>query len=255
MAGSLANRVALISGAATGIGRAGAILFAREGAAVTVFDNNPAGEATAEAIADEGGAAIFVEGDVSSRADVDRAVRATAERFGKLDVVWSNAGIPLFKTLLDTEEDDWDRIIGVNLKGGYLLFAKRDSRADQGRWRFRAVHRVDGLVLRVAPWAAYCASKGGVLMLARALALDHADDKIRVNVVCPGATDTPMQEADMRSRDVTYEEAVEAECQAHPLGRYAQPEEIAQAALFLVSDASSFVTGTSLLVDGGFTAQ
>jgi NAD(P)-dependent dehydrogenase (short-subunit alcohol dehydrogenase family) len=253
--GSLANRVAVISGAATGIGRAGAILFAREGAAVTVFDNNPAGEATVEAIAEEGGAAIFVEGDVSRRDDVDRAVRGTAERFGKLDIVWSNAGIPLFKTLLDTEEDDWDRIIGVNLKGGYLLSRSAIPeliKAGGGSVLFTGS---TASYFGSRRWAAYCASKGGVLMLARALALDHADDKIRVNVVCPGATDTPMQEADMRSRDVTYEEAVEAECQAHPLGRYAQPEEIAQAALFLVSDASSFVTGTSLLVDGGFTAQ
>lgn len=253
--GSLTGRVCIISGAATGIGRAGAILFAAEGGSVVVFDSSPIGEETVKTITRAGGSARFIQGDVSNRSNVKNAVKETVERLGRLDIVWSNAGIPLFKTLLDTEEDEWDRIIGVNLKGGYLL----------SRYAIPELIKCGGgSVLFTGStasyfgsrrWAAYCASKGGVLMLARALALDHAEQGIRVNVVCPGATDTPMQEADMRSRDVPYEEAVQQERDAHPLGRYAQPEEIARAALFLVSDASSFVTGASLLVDGGFTAQ
>ena len=119
--GSLTGRVCIISGAATGIGRAGAILFAAEGGSVVVFDSSPIGEETVKTITRAGGSARFIQGDVSNRSNVKNAVKETVERLGRLDIVWSNAGIPLFKTLLDTEEDEWDRIIGVNLKGGYLL--------------------------------------------------------------------------------------------------------------------------------------
>jgi NAD(P)-dependent dehydrogenase (short-subunit alcohol dehydrogenase family) len=252
---SLAGRVGLISGAATGIGRAGAALFASEGASLVLLDDNPAGDATVAAIEADGGAARFVHGDVSDVRDVQESVATALDAFGKIDLVWSNAGIPLFKTILDTEEEEWDRIIDVNLKGAYLLarFAIPELiKAGGGSVLFTGSA---SSFVGSRRWAAYCASKGGLLMLAKAIALDHAADNVRVNVVCPGATDTPMQEADMRSRGIPYTEAVAEECRAHPLGRYAQPYEIAQVALFLVSAASSFVTGASLLVDGGFTAQ
>jgi NAD(P)-dependent dehydrogenase (short-subunit alcohol dehydrogenase family) len=251
----LAGRVALITGAASGIGQAGALLFAQEEAAVVIVDTDPSGSATAQAICDNGGRAIFIEADVSREADVRGAVRAATSTYGKLDVLWSNAGIPLFKGILDTEEDEWDKVMAVNLKGGYLLArAGIPALLEAGGGSILFTGSIASF-FGARNFTAYTASKGGVLMLARALALDFADRNIRVNVICPGATDTPMQDADMRSKDVPYEEAVEDEVRAHPLGRYAQPAEIARSALFLVSADASFVTGTALMVDGGFSAQ
>jgi NAD(P)-dependent dehydrogenase (short-subunit alcohol dehydrogenase family) len=251
----LAGRVALITGAASGIGRAGALLFAQEEAAVIILDTDISGETTAQTIRDSGGEAIFIQGDVSHEAEVRAAVQVATSSYGKLDILWSNAGIPLFKSILDTEVDEWDRVMAVNLKGGYLLArAGIPALLDVGGGSILFTGSVSSY-FGARNFTAYTASKGGVLMLAKALAVDFADRNIRVNVICPGATDTPMQEADMRTRDVPYEEAVEAQVRAHPLGRYAQPEEIARAALFLVSADSSFVTGTALMVDGGFAAQ
>lgn len=251
----LTGRVALITGAASGIGRAGALLFAQEGASVVILDTDVSGETTAAAICRREGAATFIQGDVSCSRDIHAAVQAATSNYGKLDILWSNAGIPLFKGILETEEDEWDRVMAVNLKGGYLLArAGIPALLDAGGGSILFTGSIASF-FGARNFTAYTASKGGVLMLGRALAVDFASRNIRVNVICPGATDTPMQEADMRSKDVPYEQAIEAEVRAHPLGRYAQPEEIAGCALFLVSDDSSFVTGTALMVDGGFAAQ
>lgn len=253
----LQGRAGLLTGTATGIGRAGALLFASEGAALVTLDKNQAeGERTAEEIRQAGGRVTFVHGDVSDPGDVQRAVAAAVAEYGKLDLVWSNAGIGVYKTVPDTDLDEWDRIVGVNLKGAYLV----------GKYTIPEIIKAGGGTVVITgsvnsfvadrQWAAYCATKGGVLMLAKAMALDHAPDGVRVNCVCPGSVDTALQERWLRARSSQpYEEAVAADQAAHPLGRYAEPEEVARAALFLSCDDSRFTTGSAVMVDGGLTAQ
>jgi len=254
--GKLDGRVGLITGTATGIGAAGAALFAAEGAALVTFDvNEEAGRQTVAGIEADGGRALFVHGDVSSDADVRAAVEAAVDAYGKLDLLWSNAGLGVWKTVPETTDEEWERIVGVNLKGTFLV----------GKHGIPELVRAGGGTMVVtasissfvgAPrWAAYCATKGGVLMLARAMALDHAAEGVRVNCVCPGAVDTPLQAEDLRRRDVPLEQAIHDDEEAHALGRFARPEEIARAALFLSCDDSSFCTGSALMVDGGLTAQ
>lgn len=254
--GRLDGRVGLITGTATGIGAAGARLFAREGAVLVTIDVNEAeGLRTVEAIEADGGRATLVVGDVSNAAVVRSAVDLAVERYGKLDLLWSNAAIQVFKTIIDTTEEEWDRLIDINLKGAYQvahLGIPQLIKAGGGTMVITA--SISSFVAGERS-AAYTASKAGLLGLTRALALDHAKAGIRVNCIAPGATDTPLQEADMRARDMPYEEAVRADQEAHPLKRYATPEEVAQAALFLSSSESSFTTGSTLFVDGGFTAQ
>jgi NAD(P)-dependent dehydrogenase (short-subunit alcohol dehydrogenase family) len=253
----LQGRVGLLTGTATGIGHAGALLFAGEGAALVTMDiNEEEGSRTAALIREAGGRAAFVRGDVSDPGDVQRAVATALEEFGKLDLVWSNAGVGVFKTVPDTDLDEWDRIVGVNLKGAYLV----------AKYAIPELIRAGGGTVVITgsvnsfvadrQWAAYCATKGGVLMLARAMALDHAPDGVRVNCVCPGSVDTALQESWLRARSgLPYADAVAADQAAHPLGRYAEPEEVARAALFLSCDDSRFTTGSAVMVDGGLTAQ
>lgn len=256
MTRKLEGRVALISGISTGLGRAGALLFAREGAVVVGLDVDADGAATTVAeMVDGGGAGAAVTGDASRSEDVQRAVREAMDRFGKLDLLWANAGIGVFKDVVDTTEAEWDRIVGVNLKGAYLM----------AHFGIPALRRAGGgtVVLTASTsavvgsprWAAYCATKGGMLMLCRAMALDHAGDGIRVNCVCPGSIDTPLLQQDMRSRGVPIEEAIEQDRGAHPMNRIGRPDEVARAALFLSCDDSSFTTGSALFVDGGYAAQ
>lgn len=254
--GKLDGRVGLVTGTATGIGAAGARLFAAEGAALVTLDANAEqGRETAAEIARAGGRALFVHGDVSRGDDVRRAVAAAVETYGKLDLLWSNAGIGVWKTVPDTSDEEWERIVGVNLKGTFLVGKYGiPELVRAGGGTMVATASVSSFV--AAPrWAAYCATKGGVLMLVRAMALDHAPDGVRVNCVCPGSVDTPLQAEDMRRRDVPLEQAIREDEQAHPLGRFAGPDEIARAALFLSCDDSSFCTGSALMVDGGITAQ
>lgn len=254
--GRLHGRVGLITGTATGIGAAGARLFASEGASLVTIDiNETAGRETVADIQAAGGRAIFVHGDVADARVVASAVAVAVETYGKLDLLWSNAAIQVFKTILDTTESEWDRLIAVNVKGAYQvahLGIPELIRAGGGTIVITA--SISSFVAGERS-AAYTASKAALLGLTRALALDHARDRIRVNCVAPGATDTPLQEADMRSRSIPYDEAVQADKDAHPLKRYATPLEVAEAALFLSSDASSFTTGSTIFVDGGFTAQ
>ena len=253
----LDGRVGLLTGTATGIGRAGAALFASEGAAlVTIDSNDEEGRRTAASIEQAGGRAAFVHGDVSNPDDVQRAVTTAVDLYGKLDLVWSNAGVGVFKTVPETGIEEWDRIVGGNLKGAYLV----------GKYAIPELIRAGGGTVVITgsvnsfvadrQWAAYCATKGGVLMLARAMALDHAPDNVRVNCVCPGSVDTALQEHRLRARSsLSYEDAVAADQAAHPLGRYATPEEVARAARFLSCSDSSFTTGSAVMVDGGLTAQ
>jgi meso-butanediol dehydrogenase/(S,S)-butanediol dehydrogenase/diacetyl reductase len=246
------NKVVLVTGAGSGIGRATSLAFAREGAAVAAADLVPA---RAEAVADEanaaGGRALAVACDVSSPGDCVRAVRETEAALGPLDVLVNNAGVGASGTAVTTDEATWDRLMAVNVKGTYLM-----SRAALAVMlpRQRGVILNAGSIagLRAVPdRAAYVATKFAVVGLTKAMALDHVKDGIRVNAVCPGTTMTPW--IDERLREAPDPEAALAALVARqPIGRLGTPEEMAAAYLFLASDASSFTTGTALVVDGGF---
>jgi NAD(P)-dependent dehydrogenase (short-subunit alcohol dehydrogenase family) len=249
--------VGLITGAASGIGAAGAELFAAHGAALVLVDTDAAGgERTAAAIATAGGRAVFVPGDAASPGDISGAVRVAVDRFGKLDLLWANAGIGVAKTVPEMTVEEWTRVLDVNLTGAFLLakFGIPELAAAGGGTM--VITGSANSFMADRSWAAYCASKGGLLMLCRALALDHADDGIRVNIVCPGSVTTPLHEAWLRGRPGgrPLAEVREADRAAHPLHRFADPAEVARAALFLSCAESSFTTGSSLLVDGGVTA-
>ena len=252
--GALEGRVALVTGAASGIGRAIAGLLAREGAAIVVFDRDESGgRAAAEAIEADGGRCLAVAGDVTRDADCGRAVDAAIGKLGGLHVLCNNAGIIRRATILDTSEEDWDRLMQVNVKSIFLM----------SRRAVPHMKRAGGgvIVNTASNWglvggeraAAYCATKGAVVLLTKAMALDHGPDGIRVNCVCPGDTDTPMlrSEAEMLREPVDRFLAQSAQV---PLRRVATPDDIARAVLYLASDASSFMTGAPLVVDGGFVA-
>lgn len=249
--GSLEGKRALITGGASGIGRATALLFAREGAAVAVADRDEeGGQETVERIRKEGGRAIFVPCDVTIEADCRRAVQTTVEELGGLDILFNNAGIIRRATVLELSEEDWDRVMAVNVKGIFLMskYAIPIIAAGGGGV---IINTASGWGLKGGRHAvAYCASKAAVVNMTRAMALDHGAQNIRVNCVCPGDTDTPMLRDEARQLGEP-EERFLAEAASRPLQRVGTPEEVAQAVLFLASDAASFVTGAALVVDGG----
>jgi len=247
----LVDKVALITGGASGIGRATALLFAREGATVVIADlNAQAGRAVVNDITQAGGRAYFESTDVSDAAECQRVVEHTLSEFGKIDILFNNAGIIRRATVLDLSEEDWDRVMAVNVKSIFLLsrgVIPHMQKAGGGS----IINTASGWGLTGGAKAAvYCASKGAVVLLTKAMAVDHGPQNIRVNCICPGDTDTGM----LRSEAQQLGEASDrflAEAAKRPLGRVGTPEEIARAALYLASDASSFVTGTALVVDGG----
>lgn len=249
--GELAGKRALITGGASGIGRATALLFAREGAAVAVVDlDEEGGQAVVRSIVAEGGRAIFVAGDVSLEADCQRAVRQTVDELGGLDILFNNAGIIRRATVEETTEKEWDRVMAVNVKSIFLL-SKYAIPVMAGAGGGVIINTSSGWGLVGGRRAAsYCASKGAVVQLTRAMALDHGGQNIRVNCICPGDIDTPMLQEEARQLEVPAADFL-AEAAERPLGRVGTPEEVARAVLYLASDASSFVTGTSLVVDGG----
>lgn len=255
--GRLAGRAGLITGAASGIGAAGAELFAAQGAALVLVDTDAAqGERMAAAITGRGGRVVFVHGDAASPRDISRAVRVAVDSFGKLDLLWANAGTGVAKTVPEMSVEEWTRVLDVNLTGAFLVakFGIPELIAAGGG---TMVITGSANSFKADPsWAAYCASKGGLLMLCRALALDHASDGIRVNIVCPGSVTTPLHEAWLRGRPGgrPLPEVREADRDAHPLHRFGDPAEVARAALFLSCAESSFTTGSPLFVDGGVTA-
>jgi len=246
----LTDKVALISGAASGIGRAAALLFAHEGAAVAIADINRAGESVAAEIVRNGGRAIFEQADVTQAVDCQRAVERTVREFGGIHVLFNNAGIVRRASVVELSEEDWDRVMAVNVKSIFLMSRQVIpimARAGGGS----IVNTASGWGLVGGPRAAvYCASKGAVVLLTKAMAIDHGPQKIRVNCICPGDTDTGMLRNEAQQLG-EREDLFLADSARRPLGRIGKPEEIAQAALYLASDASSFVTGTSLVVDGG----
>ncbi|HJT01204.1 MAG TPA: glucose 1-dehydrogenase [Terriglobales bacterium] len=249
--GRVQGKVALITGAASGIGRASALLFAKEGAAVAIVDvNEKAGKAVAREIGEKGGQVFFAQADVTCTADCQHAVRAVAEKYGSLHILFNNAGIIRRASVLNLSEEEWDRVMEVNLKSVFLMskFAIPILEKSGGG---SIINTASGWGLTAGPKAAaYCASKGAVVLLTKAMAIDHGPQNIRVNCICPGDTDTPMLRSEAQQLGAETGRFLQEAAQ-RPLQRVGTPEEIAQAALYLASDAASFVTGTALVVDGG----
>lgn len=247
------GKVALVTGASAGIGRATALAFAHAGARVVVADVEPqGGEVTARLIVDAGGEAAFVRADVSRAADVEAMVHRAVDVFGRLDYAFNNAGIEGESApTAECSEQNWDRVLGINLKGVWLCM-RREIR-EMLRQRGGAIvncSSVAGLV-GFAGIPAYTASKHGILGLTRSAALEYAQQRIRINAVCPGVIRTAMVERFTHQDPQTEAQLVARE----PVGRMGTPEEVAAAVLWLCSDAASFVTGQALAVDGGYVSQ
>lgn len=249
----LEGKVALITGAASGIGREAALLFAREGAAIAVVDvNGVGGEETVSMIAAANGRAIYVRADVSRSADCEAMVSATEKELGALHVLFNNAGImdPDDEDAVGTTEEVWERTMAVNLKGVFLgcKFGIPALRRAGGGSIINTASFV-ALMGAATPQLAYTASKGGVLALTRELAVVHAREKIRANALCPGPLRTELL---MKFLDTNAKK--ERRLVHLPTGRFGEAAEMAQAALFLASDESSYITGSEFKVDGGLTA-
>lgn len=249
----LEGRVASITGGGSGIGRTASVLFASEGARVLVSDVDvEGGKATVEQIREDGGEAHFVQADVSRAADVERLVAEGEQVFGRIDTLLNNAGIfhPDDASVIDTAEDTWDKVIDVDLKGVFLCC----------KYGVPALLRAGGgTIVNVASFVswmgaataqiAYTSAKGGVLSMTREIATEFARQGIRANALCPGPVETPLL------RELLSDPQHRERRLVHiPIGRFARAEEMAKAALFLASDDSSYMTGASLLVDGGITA-
>jgi len=247
----LKGKIAVVTGAGSGIGRATAELFAEEGAAVVVAEvTESAGQETVDSIRRAGGEAIFVKTDVSNAGQVESMVQMVMNTYGRIDILFNCAAIFLIASLTETTEEQWDRLMAVNLKGIFLCSKSILPRMiESGGGSIVNASSVVGLNGAFARQAAYCASKAAITMLTRAMTLDYAQYNIRVNCVCPGPTVTPLM-AGGRS-----EAEIQKIAETFPMKRWAQPREIAKAVLFLASDDASFINGTALLVDGGQTAE
>jgi NAD(P)-dependent dehydrogenase (short-subunit alcohol dehydrogenase family) len=263
----LKDKVALITGGTSGIGEATALLFANEGAQVAFTGRNAErGAAVAQRIEalrreshfwqqrPEAGHPLFVRANVSAASDCQRAVDETVRTFGRLDILFNNAGVFYPQTAMECSEKEWDEQIDVNLKGVFLMskFALPILIAQK---KGVIINNASGWGVVGGDHAvAYCASKGGVVLMTKALAIDHGAQGIRVNCICPGDVETPMLPADAKMRGLKWETYISG-CANRPLGRVGTAEEIAKAVLFLASDDSSFMTGAALVVDGGGTAD
>lgn len=253
--GKLEGKVAVVTGAAMGIGRSSAVLLASEGARVVVADiDEKDGRETVGLIEKVGGEALFAKTDVSKPEDVEAAVEAAVDTYGGLDVLHNNVGVALGASVVDTTEELWGRVLDVNLGGVYrgCKYAIPHMIRNGGGSivNSSSVQALRGL----KGWAAYAASKGGIISLTQQVALEYAPHGIRVNCIAPGTILTPMNSQ-------VFEEAEDPEAlketwnRMHPLGRFGQPEEVAEAVLFLAADSSSFITGQTLVVDGGITVK
>jgi NAD(P)-dependent dehydrogenase (short-subunit alcohol dehydrogenase family) len=253
--GRLAGKVAIITGAGSGIGRAAALLFAAEGAAVGVLDRDGAvADETTAMVTAAGGRALSLTADVSKAAQVTAAAAAVAEEYGAIHIVYNNAGVDSRGSVAVAEEADWDRCFDVNVKGTYLMtqaalahMGPGGSIVNQGS--------VAGLV-GVMNFAAYCAAKGAVVSLTRSMAVDLAGRGVRANVICPGTVYTPLMEPMLRARgDGDLDLGLQRTLVKYPIGRLGDVADIARVALFLASDEAAFMTGSVVAADGGMTAQ
>jgi NAD(P)-dependent dehydrogenase (short-subunit alcohol dehydrogenase family) len=246
----LADRIALVTGGGSGIGRAICEAFAAEGAKVAVVDiNGKTAAETAERIVAVGGTATSTQCDVTVATDVDAAVAACVNAFGGIDVLVNDAGMGQLGTVTELDPETWDRVMAVNVRSVFLCSrAAIPTMAARGGGRIINVASVSGITAS-AGRAAYTASKGAVVMLTRAMALDHAAQHINVNAICPGVVVTAMTADSLKDADTMAQKLNDT-----PLGRLADPTEIAPAAVYLASNDGSFVTGSALVVDGGWCA-
>ena len=247
----LEGKVAFISGGAQGMGAVEARLFAREGAKVAIGDVLPEGESVAREIEDAGGECLFAKLDVASEAEWQAAIAATVARFGRLDVLVNNAGVSQWGLVHETSEADWDRVMDINAKGVFLgTKAAIPAMLEAGGGSIINISSQLGLVGTEMSSPQYQSSKGAVRLLTKLTAMQYAKDGIRCNSVHPGPIMTPMTKP-RREDPATYAEMLAR----IPLGRYGEPEEIANGVLFLASDESGWMTGSELVLDGGWTAQ
>jgi meso-butanediol dehydrogenase/(S,S)-butanediol dehydrogenase/diacetyl reductase len=246
----LKGKVAIITGAGAGIGEATAVLFAKEGAKVTCNSLSESAKKVVEKINSETGKAIFVQADVSIEEDAKKIIEETIKAFGKIDILFNNAGIVLGGTLDEMSTEDWDRLMAVNVRGVYLVtkFAVPYLKKTQGV----IINNSSSVAFKGVPnRAAYTASKGATLSMTRAMAADYLVDKIRVNAICPGTVDSPSLEARIKAMGGDFDKAKQQFISRQRIGRLGKPEEIAEGVLFLV--LNEFCTGVGLLVDGGMT--
>lgn len=251
--GKLEGKTAVVTGGASGIGEAIAVRFAREGANVALCDVADSGEDVVQGIVRSGGAAIFVKADLRREREAEALMRATDERFGGLHILVNNAGVSGGKSVVAAEEQDWERIMAINLKGSWycskyaipLMIASGGGSvvniASTHAYRTQANH------------FPYHSSKAGMIAMAYGICVDFGARNIRANSICPGFIETPLAEAHMRQFP-NREEKTRAMLAAHPLGRFGKPEDVAAAAVFLASDDAAFISGTTLVVDGGRSA-
>jgi NAD(P)-dependent dehydrogenase (short-subunit alcohol dehydrogenase family) len=252
MATELRGKVGIVTGGTSGIGRDTAVLFAKAGAKVVVAGRREAeGKETIDLVHAAGGEGFFVKTDVSQAAEVDELVRKTVDKFGRLDIAFNNAGIEGSLTpIAEQSEKDWDRTIDINLKGVWLClkYEIQQMLKQGGRGAIVNMASVAGLI-GSSGFATYCASKHGVMGLTKSAALETARNGIRINVVCPAVIETPMGERIFGGPEIRpYAVSL------HPLGRFGKPMEIAEAVVWMCSDRASFMTGQSLVLDGGFMA-
>lgn len=251
----LEEKNALITGGGSGIGRAMALAFVREGARVFVADLHAEGaEETARQVRQAGGDATAFRADVTRSADVQAMIAACLEHYGRIDVLCNNAGLGSTQTVVDTPEELWEDVFAVNVRGTFLCSKYAiPHMIEAGGGSIVNTASVAGLV-GIINRAAYCASKGAVISLTKAMAIDHVQQKIRCNCICPGTVDSPWVG---RFLDAAPDPAAEraALVARQPMGRLGTPEEIAKAAVYLASDDADFITGSALVIDGGLTAQ